>query len=327
MPVKINVAAVPSYIELARVSKNNLLLIGPPGVGKSSIVLSLHDGDKYNVTMLTGSSTYEETVNGIPFREGQNQKYTVPEWFENMWEWYDANPAGTNLLFIDEFNTAEEQVLKTFLSVLTEHKVPTQTRPLPPNTVIVAAMNPQDQNNGSEFIRPLASRFIVAEINSSLDNYKSFLLGDKKVYSGAIVVEDIPTLLSKDETNAVIDQIAPQDWQSWEYGQLHEICPRSVSNYLCACRFLPRLEDRQKLGLAMLGFTVKWGEKVEPAKVKAKKCAFLSQKEIEELSSDEIREYMNNIKQSGATSVKALTVIGNCIHVLSNRGEGDTEDE
>ena len=102
--------------------------MGNPGTGKSTIIKSM-ENEGYKVTMLTGSSTYEETVNGIPYRDSANKSktgndmsvYNVPSWLEDI-----CNYKGKQILMIDEFNTADSQVIKTFLSVLTERKVPTQ---------------------------------------------------------------------------------------------------------------------------------------------------------------------------------------------------------
>lgn len=44
--LKVSINAVPSFIELARKSKANILLVGNPGVGKSSVINGMAD-EKY----------------------------------------------------------------------------------------------------------------------------------------------------------------------------------------------------------------------------------------------------------------------------------------
>ena len=106
--LKININQVPNLIELCKKSQNNLLIVGNPGVGKSQIVGSL-ENDHCKVTMLTGSSTYEETANGIPRdnKETKMQDYTRPEWFVNILNWAEEHNSDEDyqILFIDEFNT------------------------------------------------------------------------------------------------------------------------------------------------------------------------------------------------------------------------------
>lgn len=332
MPLKVNVNAVPSFIKLAAKSKNNLLVLGEPGVGKSSIICGMDNGDDCKVTMLTGSSTYEETVNGIPYRDGDKQRYTVPGWFDEMQQWCDAHPDGLSILFIDEFNTADDQVIKTFLSILTERKIPTQKHPLPDNTVIVAAMNPQDQNNGSEFIRPLASRFITVEIASSLESYQNYVLGEEKQNGDAVEVLDEPNDVSEGEIRGIIEQISPADWQHWEYGSMHEVCPRSVSNYIRACRYLGKLEqDCVRVGRAMLGFSVVWKsvsqKKAEEKANKVRKGQILlSREELESMSAEEIKSYMETVKSSQSISPKMLQTVSTCIELITKK-QAEAEKE
>ena len=204
LEVKIN--AVPSFVKLAAKSKNNLLIVGDPGIGKSSVILGMQDAET-KVTMLTGSSTYEETVNGIPYRDGELQKYTKPEWFADMQAWAKEHPKGMNILFVDEFNTADDQVLKTFLSILTEHKVPTQKDALPENTVIVAAMNPADQNNGAEFIRPLASRFITLRIKAGLKEYRDYV-EQEMTEDTSVELAEKPHEIKLEDKRGILNQIS-----------------------------------------------------------------------------------------------------------------------
>lgn len=327
--VKIN--AVPSFIKLAAKSGNNLLVVGDPGVGKSSVINGMAD-ENTKVTMLTGSSTYEETVNGIPYRDTSNnsfakQSYTVPEWFADMIDWSDEHPDGMNILFIDEFNTADGQVLKTFLSILTEHKIPTQKQPLPKNTVIVAAMNPQDQNNGEEFIRPLASRFITLNIESSIDSYRDYLLGNAS-NEGEIELREKPRVISDEEKEGILSQICDVDWCKWEYGQLHEINPRSVSNFIKACQWLKNVEkDSKRVGMAMLGFSVIWQTETVARKERRNEKAkrgevLLTEDELGQMSTEDIKAYKEKITQANPVpSIPVLTCIGNCIKVLASRNE------
>lgn len=326
LEVKIN--AVPSFIDLAAKSGNNLLVVGDPGIGKSTVILGMADAET-NVTMLTGSSTYEETVNGIPYRDGERQRYTVPEWLYKMRNWAAEHPKGRNILFIDEFNTADDVVLKTFLSVLTEHKVPTQEEALPANTVIVAAMNPADENNGSEFIRPLASRFITLRIKAGLEEYSKFIEGDN-AEDTSIEVLDKPREISKADMRGLLAQISPAEWGKYEYGQMHEINARSVTKFFDACRWAKNIEkEAPRLSLAMLGFAAEWASIAEKkaairqAKVKAGKV-FLTREELEALDIDAIKAYQSRIQDGKSPSMALINAVSLAQDVI-NKKEKEAE--
>lgn len=329
LEVKIN--AVPSFVKLAAKSKNNLLIVGDPGIGKSSVILGMQDADT-KVTMLTGSSTYEETVNGIPYRDGELQKYTKPEWFADMQAWADEHPTGLNILFIDEFNTADDQVLKTFLSILTEHKVPTQKDALPDNTVIIAAMNPAEQNNGAEFIRPLASRFITLRIKAGLQEYYDYIEQEIKEDT-SVKVLDKPREIKLDDKRGILKQISELDWGKYELGQMHEINARSVTKFFDACAWLKDIErDAGRVCQAMLGFNALWTsakEKQETrrkAKIKAG-TVYMTDEELEKLSIQEIEAYKTRIQDGKSPSVALIEAVSRCIAVVEKKKKAGEKQE
>lgn len=223
--LKVATSDIPGLIDICLSSKNNLLIVGDPGTGKSTVIKEMAN-QGYKVTMLTGSSTYEESVNGIPYRDQTKKSvcgndisvYNVPSWLENV-----ANTQDKQILFIDEFNTADPQVLKTFLSILTERKVPTQDDALaiPDNCVIVAAMNPANQNDGEQLIRPLKSRFMTVQIMSTLNNFKSYILGNNPCAN-----------IDKDQLALLVDQLDKDRWG--QEGAYFELNPRSFTNFLRA---------------------------------------------------------------------------------------------
>lgn len=321
--LKVNIAEVPSYVKLAWKSKNNLLLVSDPGCGKSSVILGMED-ENTKVVMFTGSSTYEETINGIPYKDEEgNQYYTKPSWLIEMNQWAEDHPDGMIILFLDEFNTADKVVMDTFKSILTEHKVPTQSEiNIPENTVIVAAMNPQSQNAGSDFDRAHASRFMVLEIESNLDTYRSFIKGEDNIKG--IEVTDKAREITLEQKEAILDQISADDFAKYEEGQYHEINSRSLSNFFNACAYVKDLnKESKRLSKAFFGMAYEWKEDVERKqeirKEKIKKgTIFPTEEELRAMTTEEIKEFKSRI--TGRT-VAAIECKATCNIILSERAE------
>lgn len=332
--LQISISEVPQYVELARKSKNNILIVGDPGVGKSQVINGMA-GDDVKVTSFTGSSTYEETINGIPFRDSEGmdislQRYTTPRWLRDMLEWSEKHPKGLNIFFIDEFNTAEPQVLKTFLSVLTEHKVPTQDQPLPDNTVIIAAMNPCDQNNGEELIRPLASRFITLEIKATPDSYLDYqrtCFGEKPVATfKPLELLSNPRELEFSQVEAIVGQILKEDWQNFTDGSYHEINPRSLSNFLEAMKWVKDANrECPRLSQAFFGRTYRWTESLATHQAKREEkiknnTEFLTEEELRKMNTNDLKAYLAQISKPNIKgSEKLMTCRLTCRKILSER--------
>lgn len=321
--LKVNIAEVPAFVKLAWKSKNNLLLVSDPGCGKSSIILGMED-ENTKVTMFTGSSTYEETVNGIPYKDADgNQFYTKPSWLIEMNEWAKEHPDGMNILFLDEFNTADKVVMDTFKSILTERKVPTQSEiNIPDNTVIVAAMNPQSQNAGSDFDRAHASRFMVLSIESTLETYRGYIKGDKSNIR-ELKVSEKPKEITVGQKEAILDQISSADFGKFEDGDYQEINSRSLSNFFSACGYLENLDtDTPRVSKAFFGMCFEWKEalekKVEARKEKIKKMSvYPTEKELRAMTTEEIEEYRNRLTDQ--FTMMAVKCKATCIQILKER--------
>ena len=309
--LKISINHVPDYIKLAKLSKTNILIVGNPGVGKSQVIESMRS-DKCKVTTMTGSSTIEEYVNGIPqVNQVTNVlEYVEQKWFKDMEDFARENPDGMQILFLDEFNTADPQVLKTFLTILAERRIPTLNKEIPENVVIVAAMNPNDQNDTERLIRPMASRFMVLEAVSTMDTYRQYLEGKEThsvIYGLVEQEENEPT---NEQKFALLDQIAEDEWNTYvEQGEksYHEINPRSFS---ALCRALAHISAPAKvcgqLSQAFLGKNLKWIEDLEAAKEKRKEKiasgdTIATEDEMRAMTVEALERYMEQISKPTLT--------------------------
>lgn len=311
--LKVNINHIPDFINLAVKSKNNILIVGNPGVGKSQVLESMRS-EKVNLITMTGSSTIEEYVNGIPQVEeestGRVLEYISPKWFKEMEDWSAAHKDGYQILFLDEFNTADPQVLKTFLTILAERRIPTLNKSLPENVVLVAAMNPNDQNDTEKLIRPMASRFMVLEVESTLDSYDRYLTGKEtpSIFKDEKFDNEKPVTTAQKQ--AILSQIAESEWNvysSKDEAQYHEINPRSMSALF---RALDVVKDRKylcsRLSQAFVGKKLNWVEDVEDvAKARAEKIAngkvLPTEEELRAMTTPALEDY---VKQLSASAVQ-----------------------
>lgn len=317
--LKVATSDIPELIEVCLDSHNNLLIVGDPGTGKSTIIKGMENSG-YKVTMLTGSSTYEESVNGIPYRDSTNKStsgndlsvYNVPSWLEDV-----ANYKEKQILFIDEFNTADSQVLKTFLSILTERKVPTQpdTLAIPDNCVIVAAMNPANQNDGEQLIRPLKSRFMTVQILSTIGDFKKYIMANHNTKH-----------ISENKIEMLVDQLERDRWG--QEGAYSELNPRSFTNFLRALDSVVELGKEPAtacpdLSLAFFGQSIEFpsdGDVTEHVKEqKLAKNPYPALAELEQMSDDDLNALYK--KMSIKFTARADKVCMDITNILSKRAK------
>lgn len=325
------VSELPAWIELAARSKNNVLIVGDPGVGKSQVIGGMA-GENCKVTMMTGSSTIEEYVNGIPTpqsttmpdgKELPTLKYVAPQWLAEMIVWQIDHPTGRQVLFLDEFNTADPQVLKTFLTILTERRIPTIGLELPENTVIVAAMNPQDQNEGEPLIRPMASRFMTLQITSTLDTYKAYLKGQDTCLSGKLpTILEQPSTLDPAAKVAFVNSISTKEWGNYDEKSGHEINPRSMSNFFRALEYVkdqPAMSPNLSRAFLGVGLTFPDLSHAVEQKVQPKTkngVPYLTKEQIVDLTDSELQSYYQDISKpniTGAEAIKSRAIARNAL--------------
>lgn len=330
--LKISINQVPDFIKLAKLSRNNILIVGNPGVGKSQVIEGMRT-NKCKITTMTGSSTIEEIVNGIPQvnKEVNVLEYIEQKWFKEMEDFATNNPDGMQILFLDEFNTADPQVLKTFLTILAERRIPTLNKSLPEQVVIVAAMNPNDQNDTERLIRPMASRFMVLEAVSTIETYKNYIEGKEQdsFLKEILSEEELP--VTKEQSFALLDQITEEEWNAYNENDdeksYHEINPRSFSALL---RALAHVTDKKKscalLSKAFLGKALKWVEDYEEQKkVREEKLkkgdVFATEEELRAMSSEALEKYYEQISKPTVTGSRARECRLLCKKIMRENAE------
>ncbi len=128
--------------------RESLLLLAPPGVGKSAIVHAAAAERGLQVRSLLGTQIAPEDVSGVPRIVGQRSVFCPPRLLLPE----DDRPF---CLFLDELPAAPPDVQKAFYSLLLERRLGEHA--LPAGTWVVAAGNRADDR---ALVRPLSSALV-----------------------------------------------------------------------------------------------------------------------------------------------------------------------
>lgn len=155
----------------------NLLIEGPPGSAKSSLVRSVAHKSGLNVETIIASTRAPEDFAGLPFpsAKGSYIERLVDRWIQNLLD------ADGGVAFIDEFNTAPSAVQAATLRVTFERKAGDQS--LPKRARVIAAQNAVgDAADGHDIPAPAANRFIhLSWAGPALDDWHDWILGGAEV--------------------------------------------------------------------------------------------------------------------------------------------------
>ena len=142
-----------------------ILYVGPPGVGKTAVIRSQYD----HCEVLLLSSQTEEDIAGIPYRDGANEKRTIPQYIQRLQAGSDKKKT---CLFLDELDKARREVADTLLTLITHP----QDFGIPDNTHIVAAANPPEWGGGDGISLPMMNRFAIVDFEVNIDSWESYMV-------------------------------------------------------------------------------------------------------------------------------------------------------
>lgn len=142
-----------------------VMLWGPPGVGKSQIVLAMGAELDIPIIDIRLSQMEPTDLRGIPFRQGDHVEWAVPSLLP------DADRHGpTGVLFLDEVNAAAPSVSAAAYQLILDRRLGDYT--VPAGWAIFAAGNRQgDRGVTYSMPAPLANRFSHYEVDLNLDDW------------------------------------------------------------------------------------------------------------------------------------------------------------
>lgn len=185
-----------------------VLIIGPPGGGKTSIIGQVAKVLSYHSETLMGNTLEPSDVAGIPYLKGEQMILAPPAWAMRVKE---VATHGHAVLNFDELNTARPATLAALLRVILERRVGDVD--LGPNVHIVATMNPAEEAaHGWELPPAVANRFLHLTVApTSVTDWKRWAASQDECpeYHKLAAEFPLPTLYSAPESGPFA---SPRSW-------------------------------------------------------------------------------------------------------------------
>lgn len=145
-----------------------VMLWGPPGVGKSQLVLEVGQKHDINVIDIRLSQMEPSDLRGIPFRSGESVEWAVPGMLPNS-----EKHGEQGILFLDEITSAPPSVSAAAYQLILDRRLGEYR--VPDGWAIIAAGNRQgDRGVTYTMPSPLANRFAHFEVETHLDDWVSW---------------------------------------------------------------------------------------------------------------------------------------------------------
>lgn len=159
-----NFAIMTNMLRVAAVANKTVLMIGDPGVGKTSIVRAVAKEFGLPVGELLGSTLDPTDVGGLPVKHTDSKGRATVERVP-LKVIADACES-PHVLFLDELSSAPAAVQAAFLRLILD-RVAGDAK-LHPETIVLAACNPPEQTPGGfDLTAPLMGRMSVVRFRPS----------------------------------------------------------------------------------------------------------------------------------------------------------------
>ena len=145
-----------------------VMLWGPPGVGKSQLVMEVGQKHDIHVIDIRLSQMEPTDLRGIPFRSGDSVEWAVPSMLPNS-----EKHGAQGILFLDEITSAPPSVSAAAYQLILDRRLGEYM--VPDGWAIIAAGNRQgDRGVTYTMPAPLANRFSHFEVETHLDDWVSW---------------------------------------------------------------------------------------------------------------------------------------------------------
>lgn len=160
------------------------LLVGDPGVGKTSVVRCLAEAERMPLEVVVGSQREPQDIAGYPvLRDGQ-LVLAPPRFARNLGD--------GGYLLLDELTTCAPSTQAPMLTIALERMVGETA--LPDTVRVVAGCNPPDRSAGGyDLTPPLANRFCHIDFDPTVDEWlEGFVTGFASApRSRAVAADDV----------------------------------------------------------------------------------------------------------------------------------------
>lgn len=160
-------------------TRKPVLLEGPPGAGKTSVVLQWTEALKREAIYLIGSTHAPEDFSGIPFLSEDKKFFAqVPPKFAHRMTFANMT------LILDELTTVPPHVRAGMLSMLTEGRL--GDCKIHPDTMMIGACNPSSMApNASPLERSMANRFFHWKWETDKNTWDAGMLSEDDTFEPA----------------------------------------------------------------------------------------------------------------------------------------------
>ncbi len=196
----------------AIINREQLLIVGPPGIGKTDIIKTVAADLKADVILSHPAVSDPTDYKGLPFKSADGSHAAFMP-FGETWRAINANKL--TLWFIDDLGQAAEAVQKALMQLLLGRRL--NGHALSENVVFVGATNDIGQRAGvSGLIEPVKSRWdSILFLEPSIDDWCTWAYNNGQPPELIAFLRSRPALLSSFEpTKAIINQPCPRTWAS-----------------------------------------------------------------------------------------------------------------
>ena len=160
-----------------------IIMLGPPGVGKTAIVKQIADRAGINYVSYSITHHTRQSALGLPFiakeefdgREYNISEYTMSEIIAAVHRARKSSGVAEGILFLDEINCVSETLAPSMLQFL-QYKT-FGTHQLPEGWIIVTAGNPPEYNRAArEFDPAMLDRLMRIDIEPDLTAWQEYAL-------------------------------------------------------------------------------------------------------------------------------------------------------